>query len=110
MKCTECDGTLEKKMARFIDLGVDLGEFPALVCNKCGERFYPDKSAAKIQQRQKDKGLWGLESRTRVGKYGNSLSIRISKKLAEFLKIDKGQTVEVIPKGAGEFLVRIVEN
>lgn len=108
MKCTECDGTLEKKMARFIDLGVDLGEFPALVCNKCGERFYPDKSAAKIQQKQKEKGLWGLEARTKIAQYGNSLGFRVTKKLAGFMGLKKGQKVEIIPKGPGQFLVKVV--
>ncbi|MDP2717490.1 MAG: hypothetical protein Q8P02_01975 [Candidatus Micrarchaeota archaeon] len=109
MKCTECDGTLEQKKERFIDLGVDLGEFDALVCNKCGERFYPEKSVDKIQQKQKEKGLWGLEARTKVSQYGNALGFRVSKKLAEFLKLKKGQKVEIVPKGPREFLVKIVE-
>ncbi len=108
MKCTECNGMLKRKKARFVDLGVDLGEFPALVCNKCGERYYPDKSTAKIQKKQKEMGLWGLESRTKISQYGNSLGFRVSKKLAEFMKLKKGQKVEIEPKGPGEFIVKVV--
>ncbi|MBI2445029.1 hypothetical protein HYV43_01440 [Candidatus Micrarchaeota archaeon] len=110
MKCTECDGILEKKKARFIDLGVDLGEFDALVCNKCGERFFPEKSAAKIQQKQKEKGIWGLDARTKISQYGNSLGFRVSKKLAEFMKLKKGQKVEITPKGPGRFEVTVIQS
>ena len=45
----------------------------------------------------KEKGLWGLSAKTTVGKVGDSLDVRLNKKLVEFLGIKKGMQVTVNP-------------
>ncbi|MBI2667106.1 AbrB/MazE/SpoVT family DNA-binding domain-containing protein, partial [Candidatus Woesearchaeota archaeon] len=46
----------------------------------------------------KEMGLFGLETRTRVGQVGDSLDVRIPKRVAEFLKITKGTEVWLHPE------------
>lgn len=45
----------------------------------------------------KRKGVWGLSKKTKVGKSGNTLDIRLNKKIADFLKLRKGEEVLVEP-------------
>lgn len=110
MKCTDCGGEVEQKRIRYIDVGVDLGEFPVGMCTQCGEKYFSFEVAKKIQQKQKENGTWGLSSTTTVGQSGNALIIRLTKRLCEFMKLKKGQGVQIEPKGPGEFLVKVVKS
>ena len=40
----------------------------------------------KIENVAKEKGIWGLGIRTKITRSGNSLAVRIPKKMANFLK------------------------
>jgi len=53
--------------------GVDLGAYDVEVCNGCGESFLTGESVDKIEARAKELGLWGLASKVKVGKSGESL-------------------------------------
>lgn len=108
MKCTDCGGEVKEGRIHYLDLGVDLGEFPAGVCARCGERYFSFEVAKKIQQKQKEKGTWGLSSTTKVGESGNALIIRLTKRLADFMKLKKGQSVEIEPQGSGSFIVKVL--
>ncbi len=110
MKCTDCRAEVKEKRIRYVDVGVDLGEFPAGVCTGCGEKYFSFEVAKKIQQKQKEIGTWGLSSKTKVGESGNALMIRLTKKLAEFMKLKKGQEVEIEPKGPGRFEVTVIQS
>lgn len=53
MKCLQCGGEMEKKTVPY---SVDrkgyhlyLGEIPAFVCTRCGEKFFDEKEVAAIQ-------------------------------------------------------------
>jgi len=97
-KCWECKGKVVKRKADFSIYGVNLGKFPAEVCSKCGEVVFDEETSNKIDSIAKAKGLWGLEARTKVGQAGDSLIIRINKKLAKFLDLKKGEEVTVAPE------------
>ena len=96
MKCPLCEnGTLKKDKVKEYMFGVYLGEFPAEVCTKCGETFTGSVVTKKIEEAAKKKGIWGLGAVTRITKTGNSLAVRIPKKIAEYLKLKDGKEAYV---------------
>ncbi len=104
-KCDECSGKLVEKNVDFSMFGVSLGKFPAEVCSKCGEEVFTEEASVKIDEAAKEKGLYGLAATTTVGKSGDSLDIRISKKVAAFVNLQKGQTVIVHPEGKNRIVI-----
>ncbi len=105
--CPECEGKIEEKIMNYVLIGVDLGKFPTLVCNKCGEQFYEDRVLDKIDEAAKKKGLWGLEHRTKLNELGNGLAIRLSKNQINFGNLKKGEEVLVYPESKNKFIVEI---
>ncbi len=98
MKCPLCEnGTLKKTKVKEYMFGVYLGEFPAEVCTKCGETFTDSVITKKIEEVAKKKGIWGLGAVTRITKTGNSLAVRIPKKIAEYLKLKDGKEAYMHP-------------
>ena len=77
--------------------GVDLGEFPAEICTKCGESFTDEKTTRAIEESAKKKGVWGLGKKTKITKTGNSLAVRIPKEIANFLKLEEGKEAYIHP-------------
>jgi hypothetical protein len=104
-KCDECAGKLVERQVDFSMFGISLGKFPAEVCSKCGEEVFTEETSAKIDEAARENGLYGLAASTTVGKSGDSLDIRISKKVAEFVNLRKGQTVMVHPEGKNRIII-----
>ena len=99
MKCPVCNmGDLEKKRVKEEQLGVYLGEYEGLECNCCKESFFDEETTKKILEKSKEKGIFGLEAKTKVSRSGNSLAIRIPKKIAEFLHLKEGKEVRISPR------------
>lgn len=105
--CEECGGKIIYKKVDYILLGENLGKFPAEVCTKCGEQVFDEDVSEKIDVIAKQKGLWGLQARTRVGKIGNSFNILINSKIAKFLELKKGEEVMVYPESKNKLVVSI---
>lgn len=98
-KCPICEkGTLEKKKIKEYMFGEFLGEFPAEVCIKCGESFTDTATTAKIEERAKEKNLWGLGANTKITKTGNSLAVRIPKRLVDYLQLKDGAEAYIHPE------------
>ncbi len=107
-KCYLCEkGNLKKKKVPFGLYGIELGKFEAEVCSKCNEKFFDEKSSDLIDEAAKAKGLWGLEARTKVSKAGDSLIIRVNKKLADFYGLRQGGEVSLSPKNKKELLITV---
>lgn len=99
MKCPICGkGTLRKGKIKEQIYGIYLGTFPAEICSKCGESFTDSETTRKIENTAKRKGIWGLGAQTRITKAGNSLAIRIPKKIADYLKLKQGTEAYVHPE------------
>ena len=47
----------------------------------------------------KKKGLWGLQSKTKIGQAGTNSDVRLPKRIIEFLNLKKGKEVEIYPEG-----------
>ncbi len=96
--CDECRGKLAQKKVPYELYGVKLGDFPAEVCQKCGEVVFLEETSRAMTAKAKELGLFGLEARTKVGVVGDSLDVRIPKRVAEFLGISKGTEVWLHPE------------
>ena len=107
-KCWECNGTYKVKEVDYSLYGISLGKFKAKVCSKCNDTVFSEEASKEIEKIAKDKGLFGLESRTKVGKVGNSLDVKINNKIASFVNIKKGEEVIVYPESKKKIIVEIV--
>jgi len=98
-KCPICEkGTLKRKKIKEVMFGVYLGEFPAEVCNHCGESFTNVKTTREIEDIAKKKGIWGLGMKTKIMKSGNSLAVRIPKKIAVYLNLQQDNEAFIHPQ------------
>lgn len=78
--------------------GIYLGKFPAEICTKCGESFTDSATTKKIEDAAKKKGIWGLSAITKITKTGNSLAVRIPKKIVDYLKLKDGKEAYIHPE------------
>ncbi len=97
MKCVFCKVETARKEIEYKEVGVSLGKFPANVCPKCNEAYFDSETAGKIQDKSKKAGLFGISSKAKVAKVGESYAIRIPKKIAEFIGLEKGNEVTLRP-------------
>ncbi len=108
-KCYVCEkGNLVKKKVAYVVFGTEVGKFDAEVCTECGETFFDEAVSRKITQKTKEMGLWGLESKTKIGAVGSALDIRLSKKIVDFLRLKKGEEVLVYPESKSSIRVDVV--
>ena len=91
---------MKKKKIAYELYGKYIGDYQAEVCPRCGEEFYDEDESRKMEKKVKQMGLWGLESKTKIGQSGSTLDIRLSKKIIDFLGLKKGKeaTVRVVDK------------
>ncbi len=108
-KCYICEkGDLVGKKVDVKPYGISIGKFDGEVCAACGETFFNEKISDKIDEVSKKKGLWGLEARTKIGQVGNSIDVKINKKLAQFAGLKKGEEVRVYPEGKNKLVIETV--
>lgn len=55
----------------------------------------------------KQRGLWGLTAKTRIGQSGSTLDIRLPKSLIEFMNLKKGEEVTISPEGKKKLVVEV---
>jgi hypothetical protein len=106
-KCWECGGRIVKRKKDFSLYGINIGEFDAEVCKKCGEVVFSEEASDQIDKAAKEAGLWGLEAKTKVAKTGDSLTIRVNKRLAEFLGLKEGKEVTLHPENKEKLVVAV---
>lgn len=104
-KCDECNGKITHKKVPYELYGIKLGDFPAEVCGKCGEICFSEEVSRKMTQVAKKKGLWGLETKTTIGKVGDALDVRFSKRLVDFFNLRKGGEVLLYPEDRNKIAV-----
>src|SRR3989344_6942544 len=99
IRCPICEkGKLIKVIKKHVLFGVDLGVYPGEKCTSCGEVFTDSSAMEKIEAIAKKKGIWGLSARTKITKTGNSLAVRIPKRIADYLKLKDGKEAHVHPE------------
>lgn len=105
MDCPVCEGKMKKSMEQYSFAGVKFGEFDAEKCAKCGEVFFSEAASDKIDEKARALGLWGMGQEGRLGYSGNSIIVRVPKKVAEFLDFREGKTVYIHPEGRKRLVV-----
>lgn len=107
-ECPSCGKkALRAKQVREQMFGVDLGEFEGEVCAGCGEEFLGSEAMDELESRAKKLGIWGLASKVKIVKSGNSLVVRIPAALARYLKMRQGQEVLVTPDRGDRLVVEL---
>lgn len=106
--CPSCSkGKMRRGKVREEMFGIDLGEYPAQICDACGEAFVDQDAMKKIEARAKEMGLWGLAKKVSIAKSGNSLIVRIPAELARFLRLKGGEDALVRPEGRERIVVEL---
>jgi YgiT-type zinc finger domain-containing protein len=107
-KCPMCDnGNLKNGKVEEQMFGVSLGKYEAEVCDKCGESFLDEATMEKVEKKAKELGVWGLAKKIKVVKSGNSLSLRIPAKMAQYLDLSEGKNVFLYPDGKNKIVVEV---
>jgi len=107
IKCDECGGKIVKKKVDYSIFGVSLGKFPAEVCTKCNETCFDEETSRKMTKIAKERGLWNLETKTKIGKVGDALDVRFNKRLIEFLNLKKGEEVTIYPESKKRVIIEV---
>lgn len=107
MKCPICEGEMEREKAPYAVGGVELGTFEADVCLTCGEVFFTEEASDAIDRTAKERGVWGLEKKGKLGYSGNSLIVRIPKKVVEFMKLERGKEILIKPEDKKRLVIEI---
>lgn len=107
MKCILCNGKTQERIVEHKEFGISLGKYPGRVCIECGETYYNEEIAEKIQEKSKQMGLFGKAKKVKVAEVGTSIAIRIPKELASFLNLKKGQEVLLYPESKHELHMEV---
>ncbi len=105
--CWECGKKMVTKKVEYSLYGILIGKFPALVCENCKEHFFSEETSKKITQIVKEKGLWGLQAKTKVGQAGNTLDIRFPKKIIDFVRLKKGKEVTITLESQNKIVITV---
>ena len=107
-KCPLCEkGNLERKVVPYKIYDIEIGKFPANKCSKCGEEWFDEKTALKIEKLEKEKGLFGLSKNSKIRYSGNSLIVRLPKALIRFMKLKKEEPISIYPQGRNKIVIEI---
>lgn len=98
---------MKKEKVDYKIYGISLGKFYAETCDSCGETFFDEEESSRMTKIAKEKGLWGLESQSKIGKSGDGLIIRVNKKLAKFLELKEGEEITLTPENKKKLIVEI---
>ena len=109
MECPVCEGRLRRVKREYTYSDIVLGEFDAEACDRCGEVFFTEEASDAIDRMAKERGLWGIEARTKVSYSGNSLIVRIPKEVAEFMGLERGDGVRLRPEGKRRLVVELLD-
>lgn len=108
VKCYLCEkGILEKKKVPYELVGEFIGNFDAEICPKCKEVFFDEETSRMISAATKEKGLWGLGARTKIGQAGSTLDIRLPKRIIDLLKLKKGEDIMIYPDTKKRLIVEL---
>lgn len=106
-KCALCNGKLKEKIIDYEVYGKSIGKFKADVCESCGEQWFDEKTALKIEEAEKKAGVFGLSKETKISYSGNSLIIRIPKELAKFMNLKRETTVTLYPEKKNKLCITV---
>ena len=105
MKCPVCNGEMKKSREPYFFGEVKIGEFEAEKCAKCNEVFFTEESSDRIDEKAKQLGLWRIGQEGTLGYSGNSIIVRVPKKIVKFLNFKEGKKVFIHPEGKRKLVI-----
>ena len=103
-----CGGNIKWKKDEVVMEGVNCGILDIEYCKKCGEEYLPDESFRVVEEKLKEKGLWGMKrEKVSFWKSGNSVTLRIPTKIAKSLNLKPKEEGYIYREGDKKFVVEI---
>ncbi|MFH1256015.1 MAG: YgiT-type zinc finger protein [Candidatus Diapherotrites archaeon] len=97
MKCV-CGASLQeiKTDMDFFDGKVVVRDVKAFYCPECKEELFDSKEGDRLfEQVSKLNIVQAFESRKKIAKVGNSFAIPVSKEIADFMQMKKGEEIKI---------------
>ncbi len=95
-----CGGKIQWKKEKVVTDNVSCGILDVEYCQKCGEEYYPEESMKIIEEKLKEKGLWGMQRKeTTFWKSGNSVVLRVPKMIADALSLKPDAKAMIYSEG-----------
>ncbi len=92
-----CGGKLSWKRELVVQQGIDCGMLDVELCEKCGEKYFPDESMEVIEKKLKQAGLWGVERKEiKFWKTRKTVTIRLPTEISKKLKLQTG-VIRILP-------------
>jgi len=80
----------------FFDGSVMVRDVNGFYCSECKEELFDSKEGDKIFEKvSKLNVIRPFESRKKIAKVGNSFAIPVSKEIADYLQIKKGEDIQI---------------
>ncbi len=109
MECYNCQkAEMYKKKVDFIQFGITLGKFDALVCPQCHETMFEGHVSKQIETKAKEKGIWGLARKSHIGTSGSSLDVKVPKSIVDVLNLKKGQEIIIEPTAKNKIEITVM--
>jgi len=109
MKCV-CGNKLQEIRTEmdFFDGKVIMRDVKAFYCSKCKEELFDSKEGdTMFDQLSKLNVQYAFESRKKIAKVGNSYAIPVSKEIADYMQIKKGEEIVIKVKGPKRLIVEV---
>lgn len=91
------------------DGSIVVKDVEAYYCEKCNEEVFTSEQAEKAQNKMKEAypGFEPFTVEKKIAKLGNSLSIPVSKEIADFVHLKKGKEVKITVKNKDRLIVDV---
>lgn len=101
-----CGGKIRWTKEKVVQSGVDCGILDVEICDKCGNMYLPDDSMKIVEQKLKEKRLWGTKRKeVKFWKSGNSVIIRLPTEMTHELGLDRVKKGYVYQEGENKLTI-----
>ncbi len=92
----------------FFDGKLIMRDVKAFYCSNCKEELFDSKEGDRLfEQASKTGAQYSFESRKKIAKVGNSFAIPVSKEIASYMQIKKGEEILIKVKTPKRLVVEL---
>lgn len=99
-----CGGKVKWIKEKVIQDNINCGILDVEICEKCGSKYFPEESMEIIEDKLKEKGLWGTRKEIKVWKSGGSVVIRLPAEISKSMELQKVKKGYIYPEGKKKLL------
>ena len=100
-----CGGKIKWTREKVFQDGIDCGVLDTETCEKCGSKYFPEESMEIIENKLKEKGLWGVRKEIKVWKSGSSVVIRLPSEISRSMNLTKIKKGYIYPEGKRKIMI-----